>query len=193
MVRSLVACAIALLASTASAADNGRSVTVLLDFRGDASPRAVDALQTELTKLMRPAGIEFGYRIGSELGPGPEPTDIVVVRFKGKCRRDAVSPLLDESGPFAITHVSHGEILPFAEVACDRVRTSIRSITNGNVTDDVLGRALARVVAHEMFHIFAGTPHHGEEGVARHALTSRDLTADNIRFAEHDLRKFTKR
>lgn len=167
---------------------------MLLDFQGEASSRAVQALQTELTRLMKPAGVEFGYRIGSELGPGPEPTDIIVIRFQGKCRRDPISPVLpDERGPFAVTHVSDGAILPFAEVRCGRVQSSIRSRLTGNVSDEVLGRALARVAAHEMYHIIAGTPHHGDEGVARAGLTSGDLIAENLHFSEPDLRKIMKR
>jgi hypothetical protein len=140
---------------------------------------------------MSPAGLDLGYQIGSELGPGAEPTDIIVVKFKGKCRRDGLSPLLDERGPFAFTHVTNGEILPFAEVACDRVQSSIRARLAGNVSDQVLGRALARVVAHEVYHILAKTPHHGDEGVARKGLSSGDLIAENLPFSHHDVHKIT--
>jgi hypothetical protein len=182
-----------LSAVTAIASAPNRGVTVLLDFRGEASSQAVEALQEELTKLMRPAGVEFGYRIGSELGPGADPTDIVVVRFHGKCRRDSLSPVLDERGPFAFTHVSNGEILPFAEVACDRVQSSIRSAQKRSLNDKLLGRALARVVAHEMYHIIAKTPHHSREGVARRGLSSGDLVADAIEFNEEGLRRLTMR
>lgn len=191
--RYLVACAIAFLGLTTPAAGQGRGVTVLLDFRGDASTRAVGALQQELTKVLKTAGVEFQYRIGSELGPGPEPTDIIVVKFNGKCRRDGLSPVLDERGPFAFTHVADGEVLPFAEVACDRVQSSIRTRLSGNVTDELLGRALARVVAHELYHIVAGTPHHGHDGIARRCLSSADLVAANLAFDIHDLQKFRTR
>jgi hypothetical protein len=101
--------------------------------------------------------------------------------------------MLDERGPFAFTHVTNGEILPFAEVACDRVQSSLRAKLAANVSDEVLGRALARVVAHEIYHIIAKTPHHGDEGVARRGLSSGDLIAESAAFSSHDLRKLTTR
>lgn len=192
--RHLVVCALLTLTSLAAHAAN--PVTVLLDFRNPTSSQAVDALKAELTRLMKPAGMEFGYHLGSELGPSESPTDIIVIRFKGACRRDELPPLLDERGPYAYTHVTNGQILPFAEVACDRVHSSVRSVTGkliATVSDEVLGRALARVVAHELYHIIAKTQHHSDEGVAREGLTSRDLVAQQIDFSEYDIRKLTKR
>ncbi|HYO81206.1 MAG TPA: hypothetical protein VES20_07390 [Bryobacteraceae bacterium] len=187
--RYLVTCAIGLTMAALSAAGQSRGVTVLLDFRGEASPDAVSALQGELNRLLKPAGIDVGYHIGSELGPAAEPTDIIVVKFRGRCRRDGISPVPDEHGPFARTHVSNGQILPFAEVACDRVQSSMRTKVGPRITEAMLGRALARVVAHELYHIVGKTPHHSDEGIARRGLSSSDLVAESLAFAGHDLRK----
>jgi hypothetical protein len=194
--RHLVASAVLLMTGiTAFGRDPANGAVVLLDFRDEFSAKAVEAMQSELTKLMKPAGLVFSYRLGSELGPDASPTDIIVVRFNGACRRDVLPPVFDERGAFAYTHVSNGEILPFAEVACDRVHSSVKSLTGkliAKVSDELLGRALARVVAHELYHIVTRTAHHGSEGVAARGLTSSDLVARNLSFAESDLRKFTK-
>lgn len=190
-----VACAILFAAflSDARAGDVGRP-TVLLNFEGASSPRAVQAIQNEVASLMKPAGLEFDYRLGTELGPYDTPSDIIIVKFKGTCRREMMSPgqLLDERGPFAFTHSSNGEILPFAEVACNRVQASIQSASGKlirSVSDEILGRALGRVVAHELYHILARTAHHGNEGVARTGFTSSDLVAEQLIFSKGDLKK----
>lgn len=192
--RHLVACAV-LLASAAVAGERS-GITVLLQFDESASSRSVEALRTELASLIRPAGLELDYRLGSELGPDETPADIIVVRFRGTCRTDTRLMLPDERGPFAFTHASDGEILPFAEVACDRVQTSLRQLA-GRVdprrADEIFGRALGRVVAHEIYHIVAKTPHHGSKGVARKGLTRDQLVADHLVFDEEDLRKLQTR
>lgn len=192
--RYLAVCAFFLTSVMAAPAAD---VTVLLMFEGESSPQAVESLRAELTNLIKPAGIHLDYRLGSELGPDAgTPSDIIVVRFKGSCRQHAIGPLGDERGPFAFTHSTNGKILPFAEVSCERVQASIRSVSGkliGNVNDQILGRALGRVVAHEFYHILARTPDHGTKGIARTGLTGAELVAENLLFSEEDLRKFHPR
>jgi len=48
------------------------------------------------------------------------------------------------------------------------------------------GRALGRVVAHELYHIFAATETHGKDGVARSFHTRRDLTGKQFRFSQKE-------
>ena len=89
----------------------------------------------------------------------------------------------------ASTPVSDGRILPFSDVECDRIRRYIAPEVSSNDTDKretVYGKALGRVVAHELYHIFAGTPVHAKEGVARSFHTRHDLTAKQFRFAPNE-------
>ena len=44
----------------------------------------------------------------------------------------------------------------------------------------VLGRALARVAAHEIYHIVAQTPEHEKSGLAKANLSSQELTANRL-------------
>jgi hypothetical protein len=46
----------------------------------------------------------------------------------------------------------------------------------------VLGRALARVIAHELYHIITGTTDHHATGVAKAAFSARDLTDARFEF-----------
>jgi hypothetical protein len=44
----------------------------------------------------------------------------------------------------------------------------------------VFGRALARIAAHEIYHIVAQTAEHQERGVAKAAFSTRDLLSDRF-------------
>jgi len=89
---------------------------------------------------------------------------------QGDCRLDARQIRRTDSGPLAFAHASEGHILPFMEVLCDRVRATIRPVLWGDQfrrTDELFGRALARVMAHELYHILgrrAGTATQGLPG-----------------------------
>jgi len=48
--------------------------------------------------------------------------------------------------------------------------------------DHMLGRALGRIVAHELFHILADTTLHAHDGVARSALSRGELTTSEFGF-----------
>jgi hypothetical protein len=178
--------------SFGSGPDAVPALTVLLQFQGETSTRSVEALRIEVTKLLKPAGLELDYRLGSELDAGDTPTDVIVVKFKGVCRHTPLAPALDERGPFAFTYVSNGEIIPFAEVACDRVRTSL-GYFNGAIVSDrgdwLLGRALGRVVAHEIYHILTKATHHAKSGVARKSMSSNDLSTETLTFEQDEIRK----
>lgn len=108
---------------------------------------------------------------------------------------DPVDPqtpfLFDERGPEALayTHSTDGQILPFIEVPCDRVRSSIRPVIWGGdarQSNFLLGRALGRVMAHEFYHVLAKTSRHGRTGIAKHSLSAAELISDELRFAEAD-------
>ena len=85
-------------------------------------------------------------------------SDLVLVRFTGKCVLEPVGYLYDERGPMAFTYSTDGVVQPFSEVACDKVTSVVRSAMSGGDfanADVLLGRALGRVLAHEVVHILS--------------------------------------
>jgi hypothetical protein len=98
--------------------------------------------------------------------------------FKGVCEYVPAPPRYDELGPYATTKTSDGRVLPFGEVDCDRVVNSARMAMSGGDYDRanlLVGRALGRVVAHELVHMLTKSAAHGKEGVERPALSGRQL------------------
>jgi hypothetical protein len=90
---------------------------------------------------------------------------------------------MDERGPLAFAYSSDGDVLPFGQVECDRVKSSLRHLLAGcdyQTGDVLLGRALGRVLAHEMYHMLANERKHTKSGVTRESLTAYELTAKHI-------------
>jgi hypothetical protein len=89
------------------------------------------------------------------------------------------------------THVSDGQILPFTDVSCDRIREFVQSgllTYRAEDREEKYGRALGRVLAHELYHIFANTTRHGSVGVAKESYNVQDLLANDFRFEAKESR-----
>jgi len=109
----------------------------------------------------------------------------VVVSFKGSCDGSAIPSVPVESGALGWTHTSNGEVLPFTDIDCDRIRRLVGPVMTGVEREDrdpALGRALGRVLAHELYHVFAKTKHHSSWGIAKAFYTPLELMAEKFRF-----------
>jgi hypothetical protein len=168
------------------AANSGSSnLTVILQFDGRHSDASIAEMKRESENIMRESGLRLRWRLREEVTDESFP-DLVVVRFHGKCLMEPTPFLYDERGPLAFTHTDGTVILPYSEVECDKVRSSIRpAMFGGDYArgDLLMGRALGRVLAHELYHIMSKTSGHAAEGVARRALTGAQLISERLRSA----------
>ncbi len=187
----LCALSLAVLASLAPAAGppHVAALTIVVEFQGQHSDRSIDAMKHELESVMKGSGLSFDWRTRGQT-KGESFDNLVVVRFKGKCVLEPVAYLYDERGPLAFTYSSGDDVLPFSEVSCDRVVTAARSaMTGGDFAhaDLLLGRALGRVVAHELVHMLSKSAEHGREGVTRPALSGLQLISPEMHISAADL------
>ncbi len=186
--RYLVVCAL-LAASTAFSASR-TEVTVVLTFEPGHSEAVVGELKHELTGLFEESGLDLDLKLVGDLGPYPQFRRVVMVRFQGTCRMDRMPRVLERQGSLGFSHVIDGELLPFIEIRCDLVRDLVRSaIVNDNPERDLLlGRALGRVVAHELYHVLVRTCKHGH-GPAQPMLSGAQLISSRMAFDSADLEK----
>ncbi|MBI4893860.1 MAG: hypothetical protein HY821_24805 [Acidobacteria bacterium] len=171
-------------------------LTVVVDSEKPLPSAALQELQAELDLLMKQGNRQVEWKTLGEMQSGTEASDLVVVRFRGNCRMEPFPVPLDERGPLALTHTADGEVLPFSEVLCDRVQAAARKAMHGGQFregDKLMGRAMARVLAHEIWHIAGNTHGHGDEGVARRGLSGRQLIADRLQFAPSDAALLTRK
>ena len=166
-------------------------LTIVMDFQGPHSERSVAEMKRELEGILKGSGLAFDWRTRDHAGEAVYP-DLILVKFKGKCVMEPVGYLYDERGPLAFTYSTDGNMLPFSEVACDKITHSIRGAMWGgdfSRADLLLGRALGRVVAHEVVHILTQSSEHGHDGVARTSLSGSQLIASELPLNPADLER----
>lgn len=176
----------------AFACAHAADVTVVIDFDGPHSERSVEQMKRETADILKTAGLHLDWRSRADAGSYE---NLVVVHFKGKCVLEPVPMLYDERGPFAFTYNSDGAVLPYSEVDCDHVTASVQSamgVDDHARPDYVMGRALGRVVAHELVHILTKSAVHSHDGVEQTALSGHDLIGPPLRLTREDLERLRK-
>ena len=184
----------ALAITSAIQAATAPPIAVFVDFESQPSLQSVEQMRTEIAAILKPSGLTLDWHSLQDSQSTNSYPDLVVLRFKGSCQ--VRNPPMDsELGPaiegaaLASTVVSAGHVLPFTDVKCNEIRRYLQSELLGRQTakqEQIYGRALGRVVAHELYHIFAATEEHAKEGVARSFHTRRDLTDKTFRFTEKE-------
>ena len=151
-----------------------------------APPEGVqEALQAEVESIMAPIGLHFEWRDLAKTAGHEVSAELAVVSFKGRCDTVGLVGHTKFEGALGWTHVSDGQILPFTDVACDRVREFLQAgllTLPADDRDEKYGRALGRVLAHELYHIFTNTMRHGSVGVAKESYSVLDLLSDDFQF-----------
>jgi len=164
-------------------------LTVVLDFKGPHSRTSLNEMKRESGLILGSSGVRLDWRLLGE-DPSESYNDLVVMTFKGVCKYESAAPASDELGPLAMTHSVDGEIQPFGEVDCDRVVNSARnamSIRDYARGDLLIGRAMGRVVAHELVHMLTKSAQHGAEGVEKPALSGKQLIGGYLPLSAFDI------
>jgi hypothetical protein len=165
-------------------------ITVVMDVRDSYSRTTFREMQREASQILGASGLQVAWLRRSEISGGAF-ANVVLVTFRGSCMFTPAPPIYDELGPLAITRSANGSAQPFGEVNCDRVVNSIRPAMFGAdyaQGDVLLGRALGRVVVHELVHMLTKSDRHANDGVQRAALSGRELIAKSLPLDPSDLR-----
>jgi hypothetical protein len=192
--RSLALFALLSISATASDFPAANSITIYLKS-GAADPAAVGYMERELSGLMQTAGYRLEWVNASAAIPDVRNGQLVVLALTGDCtaRRGAGESSEDlgiES--LASTAVSDGEILPFSTLHCDtlnRVLGGAIAAASGQRRPWLYGRAMARLAAHELYHVLTNTREHSQAGVSKPCFSARDLLADHFEFESAALAK----
>ncbi len=152
-------------------------LTVILDFKGPHSQTSLSEMKRESGLILSSSGVVLDWRMyGKESAESSH--DLVVMTFKGACDFELAPQTDDGPGPLAMAHTVDGAVQPFGEVDCDRVVNAVRNAMSGSDqfrADQLIGRAMGRVVAHELVHMLTKSGQHGVEGVEKPALSGKQL------------------
>jgi hypothetical protein len=150
----------------------------------------LEALKEELNTIMASVGWTVEWASTQEAF-GKTSAKLAVARFRGRCGPED-SHMISARSVMGSTVVTDGRILPYVDVFCDAVRAVMAydlDFMKPDARKVVYGRALARVLAHELYHVLANDARHGSEGVSKSNFSSHDLVASSFRFDTKEVQR----
>jgi hypothetical protein len=160
------------------------SVGIFMDFDAKPGSASLEVMKNVVGELLKPSGVSLDWRLTKENRGTESFTSLVVLRFKGTCRVESAPQPANDFGTLGdgralgATRVDHGQVLPYSEVECDRVRAAMSvfgSMVGRTERQTAFGLALARIVAHELYHILARTTQHAAHGLGKASHSVADL------------------
>jgi hypothetical protein len=143
-------------------------------------------MEQEVESQIKTAGYQVEWR---RLGAGSMGTEdglVAVVELKGICQAPPPGTSVtevEEGASLASTAVENGKVLPFSWINCGTItETLARSLfsVDSKQRDFLYGRAMGRVLTHELYHFLANETEHMHSGVAKSSFSARDLLGERF-------------
>ena len=186
--KRFAACAL-LAALPALCADRVVPIALYYQFQQKPPDAVLETIHDELRGILSPIGLNPEWRSLGENQGNEISAQLAIIHFKGRCDTADLRPFSVNPGPLGWTHISEGVILPFADIDCDGIRGFVqRDLLTWPQPEreEAYARAVARVLAHELYHIFANTRHHAGYGIAKAAYSVQELLARSFEFDKRD-------
>ena len=167
-------------------------LTVMLEGGADVPAAVLATMEREAESAMARSGTALAWEAKENVSPAAAYDRLAMIRLKGRCTPDAIlfGPLrAGQTEALGQTQVVDGNVLPIADIRCDAVHRLIERELRAaprKEQADLLGRALGRVIAHELYHIMLRTMDHGNSGLSRAVQTSSDLLAAHDSFTREE-------
>jgi hypothetical protein len=173
----------------------GATLEVYVKGQEASTPDVLSAMSRELGSLMQPAGFRVVWRGVSDPPSSAGAEHLVMVELRGACTAQfssVASAPLSSPLPLASSSVADGKVLPFSWVDCTALNRFLAPVAANQSPagqDTLYGRSMARLLAHEFYHILAQTDDHASAGIAKARFTTADLLADHFDFETFALTK----
>jgi hypothetical protein len=157
-----------------------------------ASVRGEMKYQTEI--IMQDAGFDVGWWDSREELRDTR-AHLLVIEFRGSCApasRKASGHTLQSFSNLASSAVTDGRVLPFIRIDCDELNNLLRSKFGSEPQlrqASLYARALARVLAHEIYHVIGQTTLHTRNGLTKSRVRAEELIDENFGFTEPAIEK----
>src|ERR1035438_2308951 len=148
-----------LLLAALPASSQVGSIAIYLQFQHEPPTAVLSAIQEEASALMAPAGLRLQWKTFPSTGSDVS-SAVAVVTFQGRCMADNLPTRPRWETRLGWSQVSNGEALPDS--------------------NQVLGRAIGRVLAHEFDHIFAETRDHKARDMNQPEYSVEELVAPSL-------------
>lgn len=171
-----------------------KTLVIFLTSDSPIAPAASSEMKRELSHLLRSAAIHVEWQDPAVDRRAAENDYSALVRLRGSCRPAEPSTRFEHavSGPFTLasTAVSDGVVLPFGDIDCAALNSFLGPSLWGQpaVTQEFMyARAIARLMAHELYHVIGQNRGHARGGVAEPSFTVAELLSDHFEFSESTL------
>src|SRR5215471_11948792 len=187
---------ICLLSAAATTGGPVVSLELLTQFDQRPPNAVVAAMAQEMGALYRDVPVSIGWHELSGYQSRVVGPRIVFIYFKGGCRAPRLPPRQFVEGQ-ALGGISRvdGRMLPVITVDCERTSSYIWQSMRGAERadgDGAYGRALGRVIAHELYHYLTGTTKHTRTVLFRASISAGALLAREVSFTPAELADLRK-
>lgn len=178
---------------------SGSALVVYLSADPGQSPHVLEYMKREAGNLMQTAGYEVTWRDAHASQPDDTGAELVVARLEGSCALasgDLAAAPSDKAVSLASTAVVASRVLPYTSVNCGNLTRTLGAALAPEPAarrDYLYGRAVARVLAHEFYHILLGETAHAAGGVAKPCFSPTDLLTERFAFEQTTLTRLQKR
>ena len=152
-----------------------------------AAPSTLPYARREAESLMQSAGYNIDWRASGD--PHADSANLVLVELTGDCAAptapQASSARVDFGRSLATTAVQDGAVIPFTRVDCSALRDVVGSALDREAPARrafLLGRAMGRLIAHELYHALARTREHAAAGIGKPCFSAADLLSERFEF-----------
>jgi hypothetical protein len=149
----------------------------------------LENMKRELSGIMESAGYHVVYGNPRMPDKAGHFSALVVLELHGSCGMPPgnyrIERAVASGASLAETAVSSGVVMPFSRIHCANLSRMIGPMLAdeaGAQRDYFYGRAMARVAAHEIYHVMMGSREHGHEGVAKASFSVADLLEEGFDF-----------
>jgi hypothetical protein len=159
-------------------------------------PATVEYMKRELAPVLQNAGYRLTWNDPKHPDLIGQASTLVILELRGVCALPPgggrLEPAVYNGASLAETVVSPQGVTRFVTVNCanlTRMTGPVLSAEPGAQREFLYGRAMARVVAHELYHVLMDTTDHGRNGLSRSNFTISDLLDEVFRFDAADVAK----
>ena len=189
------------VSSAQSAGSTDAALVVYLRTGGNQPAAPLAEMKRGVESLMSQAGFRVEWRsLDAPRGVERDATMLAVVELNGVCGLapgyGAAAAPLNAVASLATTSITDGQVQPFSSLNCTVLTRTVSAALSQEAAarrDFLYGRAMARVVAHELYHVLMRSPEHARAGVARSCFSTADLLTERFEFEGATLARLRSR
>jgi hypothetical protein len=165
----------------------GHTLVVYLKTDPGQPTHPIEQMTREADALMAAAGYTISWRLlGGVRDDGD--SSLVVIELRGVCEApQPTAPMeyLSSGASLASTAVADGKVLPYSQLECENLTRLVGPSLTREVAgrrEYLYGRAMGRLVAHELFHVLVKSRAHEDAGIAKRSFSANDVLAEHFEF-----------